>query len=296
LPGFVYMPRIAVAALLLWSLASCQPLPHPLAASAPPPDAPIMTLKDGAGIAVAPFAGVPSPLAGQLAEAIAAALRDADVPASTAARNRASYTLRSTAEERDAKGDRATIVLHWQLLEPGGKSVGDHEQSVASDLSSWHAGSPPVLEALAKTAAPSIAQLLQEDGATADEGGEGLVVLPVAGAPGDGAKTLAEAMRHALQRASIEVAAGSAAGDGKSLTLLGTVALTPAAKNQQDVTITWSLRNSDGKQIGEVKQQNRIPAGSLDGAWGDIAYAVASSATPGIAALLDRMKLAGTGA
>jgi hypothetical protein len=103
-------------------------------------------------------------------------------------------------------------------------------------------------------------------------------------------------MRHALQRASIEVAAGSAAGDGKSLTLLGTVALTPAAKNQQDVTITWSLRNSDGKQIGEVKQQNRIPAGSLDGAWGDIAYAVASSATPGIAALLDRMKLAGTGA
>ena len=79
------------------------------------------------------------------------------------------------------------------------------------------------------------------------------------------------------------------------MTLLGIVALGPVAEKQQDVTITWSLRNAGGNQLGEVKQQNRIPAGLLDGAWGDVAYAVASSAAPGITALLDQLKLARTG-
>jgi hypothetical protein len=294
LPRFVHAPRIVAAALLLCSLSSCQPLPHPLAANAPPPDAPIMTLKDSAGIAVAPVDGLPAPLAAQLADALANALRDADVPASTATRNRGSYTLRSAAEEREVPDGRATIVLRWELLEPGGKPAGRREQTVETDLPSWRAGSAPVLEALAKSAAPSIALLLQEEGAAA-EGGQRLVVPPIAGAPGDGSQTLADAMRHALGRASIDVAESADPGDGKQLTLVGTVALGPVAEKQQDVTIIWSLRNAGGGQIGEVKQQNRIPAGSLDGAWGDIAYAVASSAAPGITALLDQLKLARTG-
>jgi hypothetical protein len=296
LPSIVNAPRIAVAALLLWSLTSCQPLPHPLAANAPPPDAPIMALKDGAGIAVAPVDGLPAPLAGQLAEALAEALRDADVPASTAARNRRSYTLRSAAEEREAPGGRATIVLRWELLEPGGKPAGRDERTVETDLPSWRAGSAPALEALAKSAAPSIAFLLQEEGAGAADGGQRLVVPLIAGAPGDGSQTLANAMRNALRRASFDVAERPDPGAGKQMTLVGTVALGPVAAKQQDVTIIWSLRDAGGGQIGEVKQQNRIPAGSLDGAWGDIAYAVASSAAPGITALLDQLKLARTGA
>ena len=40
---------------LLLALAACQPLPHPLADDAPAPDAPIMTLKDSAGIVVQPI-------------------------------------------------------------------------------------------------------------------------------------------------------------------------------------------------------------------------------------------------
>jgi hypothetical protein len=286
--------RIVAVALVLWSLASCQPLPHPLADNAPPPDAPIMTLKDGAGIAVAPVDGLPAPLAGQLAEALASALREADVPASTTTRNRASYTLRSTVEERAARGKRATINLRWELLEPSGKSAGAHEQRVDTDLQSWREASPPVLEALARSAAPSIASLLQEEGAVAAQGAQRLIVPPIAGAPGDGSQTLAKAMRNALRRASVDVAEG-ADPDGKSMVLAGSVALGPVAERQQDVTIIWSLRNADGSQIGQVKQQNRIPAGSLDGAWGDIAYVVANSAAPGITALLDRLKLARTG-
>jgi hypothetical protein len=289
------LSRIVIAALLLWSLASCQPLPHPLADDAPPPDAPIMTLKDSAGIVVAPVDGLPAPLAGQLAEALAGSLRESDVPASTATRNRGSYTLRSAAEEQPAADGRGTVVLKWQLLGPDGKLAGHQEQSVATDLPAWRAGDAAVLDALANSAAPSIAMLLQEDGATGVATGQRLVVPPIAGAPGDGAKTLADAMRNSLRHAGIEVAEGPVATEGNPLTLVGSVALGPIAAKQQDVTILWTLRNPDGKQIGEVKQQNRIPAGTLDGAWGDIAYVVASSATPGITAILDQLKLARTG-
>lgn len=295
MPGFV--GRIFVAVPLLWALASCQPLPHPLAANAPPPDAPIMALKDGAGIAVAAVDGVPAPLSTQLAEALADALREADVPASTTARNRSSYTLHSTAEERAGKDGRATIALRWELQAPDGKTAGHQEQSVDTDLQSWHAGNPPVVEALAKSAAPAIASLLQEEGAVAAEGGgQRVVVPPIAGAPGDGAKSLANAMRNSLVHAGFEAVETAAAGDANPMSLIGTVALGPIdEKKQQDVTISWSLRDSGGKQIGEVKQQNHIPAHTLDGAWGDIAYAVASSAAPGITALLDHMKLVRTG-
>ena len=44
-----------------------------------------------------------------------------------------------------------------------------------------------------------------------------------------------------------------------------------------------------------IDQQNAVPAGSLDGTWGDIAFAVAGAAAPGVAALIERAKSAGTG-
>ena len=272
---------------LLLAVAACQPLPHPLAEDAPAPDAPIMTLKDSAGIVVQPVAGGPAPLA----EAMADALRNADVPASTQNSNRGSYVLTGTAEERPLTGDRARIALHWELRGPDGNPAGTYDQATESNAARWRDGDATLLKELVAAAAPAIAEMLQEEGAVGVDTEQRVAVPLVAGAPGDGPRSLSRALALALRQANVAVADSPAAG--KHFTVSGNVAMAPAAEGKQKVTVSWTLLGPDGDQIGQVNQENAIPAGSLDGRWGDIAYAVAKSAADGIVALLDHLKKTG---
>jgi hypothetical protein len=285
------------AAWLALSLiaAGCQPLPQPFAADAPPQDAPIMTLKDSAGIVVHPIGGAEAPVAGQLAEAMAEALRNADVPASTQASNRASYVLTGKAEERPRAGDRAIIALHWQLRGPDGSAAGTYDQSSESSLTRWHDGDPALIKELVSAAAPAVADMLQEEGAAGVDSEQRVAVPLVVGAPGDGARSLARAMEVALRQANVPVAESAAATAGRHFTVAGKVGVAKAAEGKQKVTVSWALLGPDGGQIGQVNQENAIAAGSLDGRWGDIAYAVAKSAAGGIVALLDHLKKPGGG-
>ncbi|HEX3500426.1 MAG TPA: hypothetical protein VHT04_13990 [Stellaceae bacterium] len=273
---------------LLLVLAACQPLPQPFAEDAPPPDAPIMTLKDSAGIVVQPIGGGPVPLAAAMADA----LRNADVPASTQVSNRGSYVLAGTAEERPLSGDHARITLHWELRGPDGSAAGTYDQATESSSARWRAGDETLLKELVAAAAPAIAEMLQEEGAVGVDTEQRVAVSPVTGAPGDGTRSLARAMELALRQASVSVAEGADSA-GKHFTVAGKVTLAPAAEGKQTVTVSWTLLDPDGSQIGQVNQENAIAAGSLDGRWGDVAYAVAKSAADGIVALLDHLKKTG---
>ena len=283
-------PRLLRAAglALAVALAGCQPLPQPFADDAPAPDAPIMTLKDSAGIVVQPVAGGPAPLA----EAMADALRNADVPASTQNSNRGSYVLTGSAEERPLSGDRARITLHWQLRGPDGSEAGIYDQVTESSAARWRGGDATLLKELVAAAAPAIAEMLQEEGAVGVDAEQRVAVPPVTGAPGDGSRSLARAMELALRQASISVIEGAAPA-GRHFSVTGRVTMAPAAEGKQKVTVSWTLLGPDGSQIGQVNQENAIAAGSLDGRWGDVAYAVAKSAAGGIVALLDHLKKTG---
>jgi hypothetical protein len=278
---------LCAAALLL---LSCQPLPHPFAESAPPAGSPILTPRDGAGIAVDRVDGVSQPLGAALAAAMATALQNSDVPASADASNKVSYQLLGTASETSAAGGQVLVDLRWELRDHEGATVGTHRQTVEAAAALWHDGDPKLLARVAKGAAPPIADLLQEKGTvavarTAPE----VVVSPVSGAPGDGSRTLARALRDVLRRARVAVAEGDKA-TGTSFTVDGSVALTAAGAGKQKVQITWVLIDPKGAKVGQVKQENAVAAGSLDGPWGAVAYAVAEAAADGIIALLDRAK------
>jgi len=281
-----WLPAGSLALLLI--LAACQPLPQPFADDAPAPDAPIMTLKDSAGIVVQPITNGPAPLA----EAMADALRNSDVPASTQVANRGSYVLTGSAEERPLTGDRARIALHWELRGPDSNPAGTYDQATESNAARWREGDATLLKELVAAAAPAIAEMLQEEGAVGVDTEQRVAVPPVAGAPGDGTRSLARAMQLALRQASVSVAEGDAP-QGKHFTVAGKVTMAPAAEGKQKVTVSWTLLGPDGDQVGQVNQENAIAAGSLDGRWGDIAYAVAKSAADGIVALLDHLKKTG---
>jgi hypothetical protein len=121
--------------------------------------------------------------------------------------------------------------------------------------------------------------------------GESLAVAlrPIEGAPGDGGESLARAMRQFLGRAAIAVVEENR---NPAAIVVGRVAVTDLAAQQQEVRIDWTVLAPDGRRLGTIGQANRIPAGRLDGPWGGIANAVAENAVQGLSDLFDQLSAA----
>jgi hypothetical protein len=272
--------RAFVLSLLL--AAACQPLPHPFADDVPPPQP-----RDSTGVVVAPVADVGAPVALPLAEAMAASLRDAEIPASTAGNgNKGSFHLIAAGREKPLENGRSSVAIAWELRRADGHPVGHGiaEAEVAS--APWREGEAETLHQVAAKAAPAIAGLMQDEPPKAAEAAPlRLAVRPVTGAPGDGGHALTRAMDFALRQVHIAIAETQA---DESLVLTGKVEMSPPAEGRQQVTVSWALLRPDGSEIGKVNQQNAVPAHSLDRNWGETAIAVASAAAPGVVQLVAR--------
>lgn len=112
-------------------------------------------------------------------------------------------------------------------------------------------------------------------------------VSPVSGAPGDGRISLTNALRRELKKNGLKLSSRKIAG---SYTVKGGVRLKRAGQGRQKVSIVWKVFDEKGNRIGTVSQNNIVPEGSLDGAWGSTAEAAASAAAKGIAKLLPSKK------
>ena len=274
-------------------LAACGQLPRPFQPEDKSGNA-LLNLRDGAGIVVQPIAGAPTAGGQILAEALVARLRDRDIPAGTENGNLGSRHLMGRAAVRPLPGGREEILLYWEMREPDGGRTGILTQRREQAAGAWAAGAPALLETLAEALAPEVAALVQDPAlassprvkAAAIPGfpGARLVVLQIPGAPGDAAHSLPSALEAALQAAKLPVA--DRIGDN-DLLILGDVAVGPKDGDLQTVAIRWSLVSArDDRELGEIAQQNVVPAGSLDGPWGPVADEVARAAASGLLDLL----------
>jgi hypothetical protein len=273
-----------VALTLALLLAGCQPLPHPFEDDRPAPRAPIVSLLDTTTVAVAPVEGLGPEASEQLAGAMADALQGLDVLASAQSASRGSVSLRGT-----ARSAGASVSVDWKLVDPKGQPVGQATGSAPVALDAVNRGDAAALSALASAAAPALAKLLQDDMPPPGKPMPSLrevVVLPIAGAPGDGRDALKLAMSAALTLAKLTVLPGQGTGD--TLSVAGTVKIDRPQNGQQHIAITWALLQPDGSQLGVVSQDNAVPQGSLDQHWGEVANLVAEAATPGILALIQK--------
>lgn len=283
----------ALALALAALSAACQPLPHPFADSVAAPSIPALRPPDSAGIVVLPVEGAPARTAAALAEALAQALRDADVPASTEGQNRGSFRLAASAEAQATGAGRSAVLVAWQLRNADGTLIGRGTARRDTASEAWQDGNRDLVAALAGQAAPVIARLVSGDAPPGVVDTDATVAVGgVTGAPGDGGTALARAIGAALGRAGVEVATGAAKA---RFTLACAVALTAQPDGKQHVAVRWVLSAADGRRIGVVALENTVPAGALDGPWGDIAYVVASAAAPGIAQLIERATAASAG-
>jgi hypothetical protein len=276
------MHRLLLALLLC--AAACQPVPHPFEDADRLPTTPALRPPDSAGIMVLPVAGAPGPAGERLAASMAAALLKADIPASTGPMHRGSYRLAATVTTEPLAGGGLAVAIDWLLTSAAGDTVGRQSSRRETQSALWQAGDAALADALAGEAAPGLANLVFGDAPLPSAVDPLLAVGSVTGAPGDGSEALARAIDTALRHANIDVAS---AGQAKAAFVLkGRVEMSPPHDGKQQVKVRWILAGADGRELGQVSQENAVPAGSLDGSWGDVAYAVASAAAPGIADLL----------
>ena len=291
-------------------LASCQPLPHPFADDRP--SASLLRIPDSAGISIAPIEGGPSAAARKLGAAVASALVQHDIPASDRTTSLTSYLLYGRLDAQTSRSGQQTVTAHWRLQDAAGHLVGERTTRVEALAKAWDTGDEKVIAGLAETSAAEIAPLLA-DGASAsaqveaasgktetaasdkteaagakteDAGRTRIVIRPASGAPGDGAKSLANAIALVLKRQDLTVLQDANAN--ADVILDGEVTVKPVNADKQHVKILWRVRRSDGVEVGTVGQENDVPKGMLDGPWGDIAYSVAIAGADGLMQVIAR--------
>lgn len=114
-----------------------------------------------------------------------------------------------------------------------------------------------------------------------------VAVPTVKGARGEGNSELTAAMRNALKDAGWPVL-NTTRKD--ALTVQGRVTIGKANGATQAVKIVWDVLTPDGKHLGDLKQDNAVPAGSLDQSWGENAQYAADAAAEGIFKLIQKYR------
>ncbi|MFT3672322.1 hypothetical protein [Aestuariivirga sp.] len=146
------------------------------------------------------------------------------------------------------------------------------------------AATPPMDTAAATPPADDPAKKPAKPGAVTIKA---VAVPSVKGATGSGNKELTIAMRDALQQAGWPILT---AARGDALTVQGRVVIGEAHGATQSVKIVWDVLTPDGKNLGNLKQDNAVPAGSLDKEWGDNARYAAEAAAEGIFSLIQKYR------
>ncbi|MCC7274266.1 MAG: hypothetical protein IT561_16485 [Alphaproteobacteria bacterium] len=280
--------RAAVPALLglaiLCLAGACQPLPRPLAdVAVPGPE--LLNLPGRGGVAVLEPAGLPEGRARAFADALAEALRDREVQAIAGGSMSESLFLLGRIEAVPQGTAEVELVFDWELTDADGTSVArrlDHETIPRRD---WERATP---RWLAARAAPGVAALYngQMPSTTTAVVRTPVYLAGVTGAPGDGGRSLPRALVSVVETRDMAVVQDRKAAVA---VIEGIMTVKPVAPGKEAVEIKWRVTRPSGEEVGVVTQANEIPAGSLKGAWGEIAAAVAMGAGEGISDLVARI-------
>ena len=268
--------RAVPVLLVVLGLSACTTLPHPFEDDKLAPHAALLTMPDALGVVVEPVQGAPGTSGQKLAGAMALALQQAEVPASTQAGNSRSFHLIGTAVE--APDGPPGLEIRWSMRNAAGTEIGGDSLHLA--LPEGEAADPATLAPLLRAEAPKLASLIQDSVPDEHLPTRHLLVREIAGAPGDGAKALKRALVFLLKRNGTARTEDSQSPD--TVAIAGTVEARPGPADQDHIKISWHVLRPDGAEAGVIAQENDVPRAIIEGQWGDIAMAVADAAAPDI--------------
>ncbi len=236
------------------AVAGCGNLPRPFVPESKTVSSAVTLLPvDGAGVVVG---GALCPLS---AKAVVAALRQRDVLATVGAGNQGSMRL---------------------ICQPNANWLLTGSDNVELGIITYDTPDGVAQRLLA---------LIGRDGLPrSDDQRRTFVIVPVVGAPGNGATALARAMALALKGRGLVLAQEP---DDTTLLVMGSVVVTDRDPGVQNVEVIWELLSPDGARLGIVSQENTIDEGALDGPWGPIAPAIASAGAEGLIELMNQISV-----
>ena len=261
-------------------------------------------------IAVAPIIGTTPQVAQELTDALVVAGKDRSLTFLPDG-SKASYTLRGyLVATSEGKGSKVTYI--WDVNDAQGSRVaritGEEVIAGRSGSDPWSGVDSTAIHSIAGKTASQLAASMSRGGGSASAvaatsstpppttaatspppvaspKAAGVVVAPVSGAPGDGQRSLATALKKRLYAGGVKLANGTSVN---VYMVKGTVSIADASGGKQKIRIDWQVLDPSGKKLGTVSQQNTIPQGSLNGPWGAVAEVAASQAAAGIIKLLPK--------
>lgn len=169
---------------------------------------------------------------------------------------------------------------------PGAENDVDLETLNGPQVAVTQPVEPPPPETLAQPPDP-----VKEQSAPAPKTGsvqiKAVALLPVVGGNTVGNTELTVAMRKVLTEAGWEVLPKPRKD---ALSIQGRVAVDPALAGKQMVHLQWLVSTPAGKNLGDVKQDNAVPDGSLNAGWGENAGFAAQGAAEGIFKLIEKFR------
>ncbi|MFT6580764.1 MAG: hypothetical protein ACJAU6_001194 [Alphaproteobacteria bacterium] len=262
---------------------------------------PLAQLGDGAGVVVAPIANAPLDVGAMMADSIASRLRQANVPATTTDALTNGYLLEGRSR---TAGAGQGLVIDWILTNPYNVVVDRRttmvrptaaaalnpevglNPGVGNEWPIWRRIDNAAIGRATSKIADAVAELLQSNTPVKKDLPPALLaVASVTGASGDGNESLKRAFEAVLHRAGLAVAATP-----REATVLidGVVVLQDVEGAQKALDITWSFRDSSGRNLGVMTQRNRVRNNQVESRWGSLAYDITLAAIDGVVSVLRR--------
>lgn len=274
-------------AIAMAALSACGPVPRPFSTDEwDKRHNAFLIVPETAGVWVEPVEGPVDWVGAGLAHAMADALVGQDLVASAAARNRASFVLRSQGYQQLYEDRPAELVLEWVLTDPEGRIVGERTFQVVPQEDFWEAPTDADFRDIAKQSAARVAAWLKPNLQRAGVANlPALWVDPVEGAGAEGNAVLRQTLMLKLKAAGIEVLDGAGA-DPNALAIGGRVEIRSLNRTTDLVAIVWRLTDASRHEIGAITQENGVPAGTIRKSWLSAAPAIADGAVEGLMPLM----------
>jgi hypothetical protein len=263
-------------------------------------------------IAIAPIIGPPDAISRSLTAQLGDAAERQKVAISRSPAEPANFTLRGylAVPAKDKTGNKLSYI--WDVTDPTGKRVNritGEEVLAVTGGDAWAGVTPQIMQAISDKTMSSMATWLPTQNASTNvplaQNGAGaqpavaqgalppvataaaqqatgsiasslLTTAPrVSGAPGDGNASLAAAMRRELEEKGVKVSEA-----GQSVyRVVADVKIKPPKDGMQAISINWAINDPKGAEVAKITQNNEVPTGFLDKAWGPSAEDAAKAAS-----------------
>lgn len=266
------------------ALQACGSLPQPFR---PLPDSSnrLLTNPSGVGVGILPPAGIDDDVAAYMASWIATDLQRREILAEAVGRaGTLGFTLEGNLRDETRNGLETVVYFDWRLLNRSGEIVRRLNQSTTVETTAWLNSEVSTHNQIASNIASELAMMIapQVEGPARQEpvsqwANVAVTIQRPQNAPGDGAQALGVALANRLGAEGFKPAT-----DNPDIVLGAVVEVIPFDSAQDDISVIWQVLAPSGEMLGEVRLDNRIPRGDLDGAWGPVAGAIVDAGLPGI--------------